>query len=274
MTVTVGVVANVYCEANALPGWLEAHTAWADWVGVMHAGPQGQHSEDGTVEILERWRVPTQFCAIDDGFGAVRTATVGMCPCDYAVLLDADERVYRAGRVLACVGEGTPQSEVDAILQTYDFRDVRTVLPNWENVARLGAGLRVEVGEAVDQERWLRYLLDHERPDALACRRRHWHDLGMTKPTQNWDTDPDWQLRVVKCKSDVSFDPKTRMHERLFRARRVSQTSSPVGPFFDHFHFHFKKMEVAQRAHDIAVYNAVHEGKTPPTWREFWEAKQ
>jgi hypothetical protein len=41
------------------------------------------------------------------------------------------------------------------------------------------------------------------------------------------------------------------------------------GPFFDHHHFFFKKMEMAQRSHDVAVYNAINDGKTPPTWEEF-----
>lgn len=48
---TIGLVANVYNEINALPGWLETHLPFFDDVRVLHAGPQGEYSYDGTIEL-------------------------------------------------------------------------------------------------------------------------------------------------------------------------------------------------------------------------------
>lgn len=268
MTVTIGLVANVYNEANALPGWLECHTPFFDDIRVLHAGPRGARSDDGSIELLEKWRIPVEFCAIDEGFGVVRTRALRMCPCDYVVLLDADERFYPVHRTLECRGPGTPQAEVDDILQSYDFRGGRR--PDWDRVARLGADLSVGVGEAYLQGLRLREMLDHyhrngDPVDAVASIRRHWHDFSFGRPTQNWNEAPDWQMRILRCDPTIQFIPDTRMHERLVNAHRIHHADRVTGPFFDHFHFPFKRMEEDQRRHDIAIYDAIHAGRTPPT---------
>ena len=267
---TIGLVANVYNECLALPGWIETHLPFFDDVRVLHAGPCGEYSNDGTIELLEMWRIPVEFCAIDEGFGVVRTKALRMSPCDWIMLLDADERFYPVHRILTCTGESTPHSEVDAILQTYDFRDLKSMIPNWENVARLGANLRVNVEESFDQGLTLREYLACGLPcDAIATIRRHWHDFSFRRPTQNWHTDPDWQLRLVRNSPSIHFAPETRMHERLVGVNRIEHADQTRGPFFDHFHFSFKRMEQEQRSHDIAIYDAIHAGKVPPTWQEF-----
>lgn len=268
---TIGLVANVYNEANALPGWLETHLPYFDDVRVLHAGPKGEYSNDGTLEILEKWGVPFDFCAIDEGFGAVRTKALRMSPCDYVMLLDADERFFPLLPIIECSGEGTPQSEVDWILQSYDFRGVN--LPNWENIGRLGAGLRCTRTGIIDQGAQLRNILDSGRPDAVVTVRRHWHDISMHRPTQSWRTHPDWQMRLVRNHQSIGFDPHTRMHERLCGAEKVWRADVTSGPYFDHFHFTFKRMEQEQRAHDVAVYDSIHRGSAPPTREEFWAGK-
>lgn len=267
MTVTIGIVANVYNEANALPGWLETHLPFADDVRVLHAGPGGAYSDDGTIEILKKWNVPIEFCAIDAGFGMVRTRALRMSPCDYVMLLDADERFYQVHRVMTCAGKATPQHEVDWILQSYDFRGVK--LPNWENIARLGAELRVDVGAAYGQGLNLREILKTHAPDAVATVRRHWHDLSMRRPTQNWHDDPDWQMRLVRNDGAIYFDSGTKMHEALRGAVKTYRADTTYGPFFDHFHFTFKRMEQEQRAHDVDTYDRLHRGDKPQTWKEF-----
>ena len=270
---SIGLVANVYQEVNALPGWLETHLPFFDDVRVLHAGPQGQYSNDGTIELLEKWNVPVAFCAIDEGFGAVRTWAVRLSPCEYVMVLDADERFYYTHRVMTCSGESTPHSEVDAILQTYDFRDLKTMIPNWENVARLGAKLRVEWGATFSQGAILREVLAAARPDAVATIRRHWHDFSFRRPTQNWHTDPDWQLRLVRNHESIYFSADTRMHERLMGASSIFRADQERGPFYDHFHFSMKKIEQRQRAHDIMIYDALHAGRKPPTQEEFEKEK-
>ena len=271
MGVTVGLVANVYNEANALPGWLETHLPFFDDVRVLHAGPGGERSNDGTIEILEKWRVPVEFWAIDEGFGAVRTRAIRMSPCDYVMLLDADERFFPILPTIECSGEGTPQAEVDWILQSYDFRGVN--LPNWENIDKLGAGLSCARTGVADQGANLRNLLETKRPDAVITVRRHWHDIAMRRPTQSWRVHPDWQMRLVRNVHSIYFDIDTRMHERLCGADKAERADVVSGPFFDHFHFTFKRMEQEQRAHDVAIYDAIHEGKAPPTRTEFWAGK-
>lgn len=267
MSVTIGLVANVFNEANALPGWLEVHTPYFDDIRVLHAGPQGVYSDDGTIELLEKWRVPVEFCAIDEGFGVVRSRALRMCPCDYVVLLDADERFYPLHRVLHCAGNSTPHSEADEIIRNYDFRDGK--LPDWKVIARLGKDLHVSQVTCYDQGARLREILETERPDAVAAIRRHWHDLSFRRPTQNWHTEPDWQMRILRNHPSIHFDTGTRMHERLVGAGNVYRADMDRGPFFDHFHFFMKKLEMGQRAHDVAVYDAIHEGRKPPTWDEF-----
>lgn len=267
---TIGLVCNLYNEVNALPGWLETHTPFFDHVAVMHSGPQGARSNDGTIEILEKWNIPITYDSIDSGFGAIRTKTFRLSPCDWVMLLDADERFYPLHRTLNCTGESTPHNEVDTILQSYDFSNLKTTLPNWENLTRLGAKLRVQTFEPYNQGEHLRQIIEGDW-DAIATIRRHWHDFSFKRPTQNWHTDPDWQLRCIKNIDSIGFSLHTRMHERLEGANNVFHADQTRGPFFDHFHFTFKKMEQSQRAHDVTVYNAINDGKVPPTWEEFDE---
>lgn len=263
MSVTIGLVANIYNEANALPGWLETHTPFFDDVRILHAGPGGSHSDDGTLEILEKWRIPVEFCAIDDGFGVVRTKALHMSPCDYVMLLDADERFYPIHRFMTCNGQGTPPNEVDWILQSYDYRGVN--LPNWENIAKLGENLTIQHGHTYNQGAELRNILEMRNFDAICTIRRHWHDLSFKRPTQSWNEHPDWQMRLVRKDPGIVFESSTRMHERLVGAERVYHAGVVAGPFMDHFHFTFKRMEPEQRRHDIAIYDCIYAGKPAPT---------
>jgi glycosyltransferase involved in cell wall biosynthesis len=263
---TIGLVANIFNEINALPGWLETHLPFFDDVRVTHAGPQGSYSTDGTIELLEKWRIPIDFYTIDGGFGIVRTRAIRQSPCDYVMLLDADERFFPVHRTLTCFGESTPQSEVDWILQSYDYHGVN--LPNWENVNKLGSKLQVETGSPYNQGKRLRDWLEEQKPDAVCTSRRHWHDFSFRRPTQNWLTDPDWQLRIVKNDVGICYDPNIRIHERLVGARHILRPLPGMLEsnllYFDHFHFTFKRMEPDQRRHDIKIYDAIHKGEVPP----------
>lgn len=269
MTITLGLVANIYNEVNALPGWLETHLPFFDDVRVTHSGPNGEYSNDGTIELLEKWKIPVNFDSINDGFGAVRTRAIHRSPCDYVMILDADERFYANHRILSCTGESTPHDEVNRILQTYDFRDLKSKVPNWDSISKLGCNLQVISGDIYDQGSYLRSMINDTTIDAIISIRRHWHDFSLTKPTQNWHTEPDWQMRTVKNIKNIHFDTGVRMHERLQGASNIHRSDMAFGPFFDHFHFTFKRMEEYQRAHDVAIYDAIHEGRTPPTIEEF-----
>lgn len=270
MPVTLGLVCNFYNEANALPGWLETHTPFFDHISMYQAGPGGAESNDGSIEILEKWKIPIHRGKIDEGFGIVRTAAIRSSPCEWVMILDADERFYPTHRVMTCAGESTPPDEVNTILQSYDFRDLKTMIPNWENIGRLGAKLNVTFGDAFDQGKHLRAILEHHTTlDAVCTIRRHWHDFSFKRPTQNWHTDPDWQMRLVRNRDGIHFDANVRMHERLVGASNVFRSDFTHGPFFDHFHFTFKRMEQEQRAHDVNTYDRIHRGERALTWEEF-----
>jgi len=263
---SLGLVCNSYNEANALPGWLETHLPFFDDVRVYHAGPHGELSNDGTMEILEKWHVPYLVGSIDDGFGPTRTRAIHSSPCDYVMLLDCDERFFPVVHRLTCHGENTSQQEIDEILRGYDFRDVKNSPPDWDNLGRLGANLRVDVKDPYDQGARLREILA-SNPDAVTTIRRHWHGFGFSRPTQNWQVIPDWQLRVVR--NDPSIYYEGAMHEKLCGVVRTHGAEFERGPYFDHFHFHFKRMEMEQRAHDINTYDRVHRGDVPLSWERF-----
>jgi glycosyltransferase involved in cell wall biosynthesis len=257
----------MYQEANALPGWLEAHLPYFDDIRVLHAGPQGEYSNDGTIELLQKWNIPVEYCAIDEGFGVVRTRALRMCPCDWVMLLDADERFYHTSRILGCSGQPTPHSEVDDILRRYDFRGSN--MPDWDAISKLGSQLHIHDEGVHDQGTALRRIIDGGQCDAIITVRRHWHDFTFRRPTQNWYTDPDWQMRTVRKCDAIHFDTSTRMHERLVGASSAHRAWPRMGPFMDHFHFTYKRMEQEQRRHDIAIYDSVHAGSKPPTRDEF-----
>jgi hypothetical protein len=283
VSVTIGCVANVYNEINALPGWLESATSFFDDVQIFHAGPGGAKSNDGTLELLERWKIPVTFGSIDEGFGAIRTKAIRISPCDFVCILDADERFHRYLPMMTCSGESTPHEEVDRLLydygdpnykdpgqQEYDKSIFFTAVPsNFENMSKLGAKLNVKCGETFNQGGYLRYILESSELDAVRTVRRHWHDFSGKRPTQNWHTEADFQTRIVRNHESIYFDAGVRMHERLQGAKNVFQPDFTRGPFFDHYHLFFKRQEALQRGHDIAIYNAIDKGLTPPTWEEF-----
>jgi len=268
MPVTLGLVATIYNEINALPAWLEMAQSFFDHVSVYHAGPKGEDSNDGTIQVLNKWNIPIHRGKIDDGFGICRSAALRSSPCDWVMLLDIDERFHQFAPVVNCEGESTPPGEVSQILQEYDHKGLACP-SNWENVARLGAKLKTSMGEIYNQGAWLRSIIEHGNLDAVCTIRRHWHDFSWKKPTQNWHTDPDYQLRIVRNHPSIYFDSDIRMHEQLSGASNMYYPNQTHGPYFDHYHLFFKKLEPDQRQHDIRIYDAIHKHEAPPTWSEF-----
>jgi len=232
---SLGLVANMYQEARALPGWLEmAARCQFDDICVYHTGPQGAYSTDGTIELLEQWGVRIVYGAIDAGFGVVRTQAVRHSTCDWVMILDADERFHPFLPVLVC-------------------EDLR---------------VRME-GEPYNQMAWLRGLLNTPDIQSVCTIRRHWHDLTFQRPTQNWHQIPDAQLRIVRNIPEISYSEFPKMHERILDARTGGEPTSfrpnqTHGPFFDHYHCWFKPMEPDQRQHDIRIYDALDQGRPVP----------
>lgn len=274
MPQTIGIVANIYNEAAAIGGWIESALQFFDDVRVYHAGPGGAYSNDGTIEIVEKWRIPITYGTIDDGFGCVRSAAMRYSPCDWVLIADADERFHAHAPMIECQGASTPPDEANTILQHYDFRDLNTLIPNWENLRGLGRNLTVRHMGTHSQGDYLRYLISvHLDCDAILFRRRHWHDFTWKHPTQNWHTDPDWQCRFLRRLDRIYYEPDIKMHEQIRGVinplRPEESIGANMGPYLDHYHFSFKRMEMHQRAHDIEIYNAIHAGRKPPSFEEF-----
>lgn len=236
---SIGMACNIYNDVNAVAGLLQTASEFFDELVFYHAGPQGKYSDDGTIEIIEKWGAKIVFGKMDDGFGVVRTAAVRACSTEWVVVLDADERFWpRAPLIL-------PHGEEDRKIYVQFFED------------------------AYDQGALLRRIVRYSGIDAVYTRRRHWHDFTWKHPTQNWHTIPDWQCRIIRNKPHIGFKSEVRMHENMWDFERMAP---PVGywsdvhrgPFHDHYHCWFKPMERDQRAHDIAIYDAIHEGRIPP----------
>lgn len=246
MSVSIGVATNFYNEANALPGFFESVTSWADDIVMVNAGPGGRISDDGSIEIIEKWGARIEYSTIDDGFGVLRSRLVGMTKTDWTVILDCDERLPRIAPLLEFDQEGTV----------------------------------VCVGE-YNQHKSLRGICNDFAIDAVVTGRRHWHDFTWNRPTQNWLEIPDWQARIVRNSPHIGYKTETPMHEHIvdFRSGKSPKWYHPDDHqwrdfphrivWFDHYHNWFKPMEVDQRQHDIAIYNAIDQGARPPSFEEF-----
>lgn len=245
---SLGVAVNFYNEHVALPGFLEMASAFFDEVLMVDCGPHGQPSNDGSLDILRDWGITPLQWSINDGFGAIRTDLIRASKTDWTVIMDCDERMMIAAPVLHCEGSesypqiSNPSLKVSVTAASYNHRDFL-----------------------------LHKIRDAEERGATAIRasRRHWFDASYKRPTQNWLINRDWQLRIWKTVPHVGYKSEVKMHEAAWDFKRncgpiYIEDDHTLGPFFDHFHLHFKAMEKQQRQHDIAIYDALCAGSLIP----------
>jgi len=246
---SVSAVANVYNDALALAGWLESASQWADELVIVHAGPNGKLSTDGTMELLERWGIKPVMSRIDDGFGVVRTQCIRECKTDWVVILDADERIYPVVPIITC--EGTE---------------------SYPNVPKPNLTVHRHDPDTFNQLSLLRTLMSHDCMSVRASR-RHWFDYSWKRPCQNWCDIPDWQLRIVKNSPHICYASDTRMHERCVDTSTgecpryaTERQGDPRGIYIDHFHCFWKAQEPDQRREDLDIYEALDKGSTAEMW--------
>lgn len=236
---SIGMACNIYNDVNAVAGLLQTASEFFDEIVFFHAGPQGAYSTDGTIELIEKWKAKIVFGSMDEGFGCVRSSAIKSCSTEWVMILDADERFWpRAPLIL-------PHGEKDKEIHVQFFED------------------------CYDQGSLLRRLSRIRDIEAIYTIRRHWNDFTWKSPVQNWHTIPDWQCRVVRNLPHIGFKAEVRMHECMWDFERKAPPrgfrADPFrGPFHDHYHCWFKPMERDQRAHDIAIFDAIHEGRIPP----------
>lgn len=218
---SIALACNVYNDAHALRGLLESGARYFDNLFIVHSGPGGARSTDGTIELCEKFGATIVFDDIDRGFGAIRTRLIHGCGCEWAFIMDADERFIPQLHALECDGE-----------ESYP----QVAAPN----------LKVtETKHCIDQGAHLKNLISFPHHMAIRSTRRHWFDFTMRKPTQNWLKNRDHQLRIVRNVPQIGYVTNVVMHERLLDERTGSD---PVfapqddmgGPFHDHFHMAYR----------------------------------
>lgn len=218
---SIALACNVYNDANALRGLLESGARYFDNLFIVHSGPGGAWSTDGTIDLAEKFGATIVFDDMDRGFGAIRTRLIHECGCEWAFILDADERFLPQQYVLKCEGEEAyPQ------------------VPN--------PNLKVTVtSDVIDQGAHLKNLISNPMTMAVRSTRRHWFDFTMRRPTQNWMSNRDHQLRIVRNVPEIAYVSDIRMHERLVDARtgkdpHFATQDDLGGPFHDHYHMAFR----------------------------------
>lgn len=248
---SICVSINVFNDNLALPGCLENAASWADDIFVIHAGPGGKHSNDGTIETLEKWGVRTVFADILEGFGVIRTRLVHECGCDFCWISDADERFYANTAVLHC--HGTDQFP-------HQMNPQNTVSVHDPCYAQ-GKMLRSVIEMAGD-----------ENYDAVRTCRRAWMDFSMKRPAQSWHQVPDWQLRCLRNKPYIGYDPNVKIHESVkdFRTggepKQFKSDDTSRGLYHDHFSIFFKWLEPAQNTEDAEIYDQLEAGASERMW--------
>lgn len=247
---SVAACINLYSDNFALPGALENAAQWADSIYVIHASPGMKPSTDGTMETLEAWGIKPVMADIMEGFGVIRTRLIRECGCDWAIILDCDERYMINGKVLRCHGNDqfphtlNPQNSVEVVDQSFC---------HW---------------------RWLKGVIDGAGDDYDAIRtcRRAWMDMSMKRPAQNWVKHPDWQMRIVKNNGHIGYTTDVRIHERIVDFRTgVGPTAFQIDDFeralfTEHFHPFFKPMELKQNQEDLEIYESLEKGVTNNMW--------
>lgn len=247
---SIGLSCNVFNDALALAGMLENAQGFFDDIFVIHAGPGGKKSTDGTIEILEKFGVRHVFADIMDGFGVIRTRLVQEGKTDWIYISDADERYYPLCENLTCEG-------------TEKFPDQ----PN--------PNLKVKVaGQPHNSGALLKSLIsgagDH---DAIVTCRRHWFDFTMRRPAQNWLVNADWQCRILKNRPWVGYSKEVKLHERVVDARtgrapKMIQGRTDRWIYHEHAHNFYKPLHPEKNAEDMATYRALSEAGAKGMWLE------
>jgi hypothetical protein len=230
---SIALAVNAYNDAAALRGLLELGQSYFDNIYVIHAGPGGKKSEDGTIDLLESFGIAPVFADINAGFGSIRTRLLHECGCDWAFIMDCDERFFPTMHVLRCDGTDRYPS---------------APIPN----------LRVtRTADVISQGDHVKNQIKNPELMAIRCTRRHWFDFSMRRPAENWELIWDHQLRLVRNHPKIHY---TRgMHEALVDDRTGKTPfflqQDPIGgPFIDHFHMFFRRARPGHKEANEAYY--------------------
>ena len=239
---SIAMCCNVYNDVEALRGLLECSSRFFDNLFIVHSGPGGAYSTDGTIELCEKFGATIVFDDIDKGFGVIRSRLIHDCGCTFAFILDADERFHPQLEMLHCDGtESYPQVQ-EPKLSVFSKHEV------------------------INQGAMLRRYIAH--PDVMAIRstRRHWFDFSFKRPTQNWLLNSDHQLRIIRNIPELGYATDVKMHEQMIDSRTgrtpvYAEQDHYKGIFHDHYHMFFRTKYPGHKEFNEANYTRLSNGE-------------
>ena len=252
----IGTVCHFHNERHALGPFIEAAEKMFDEIVLVSSPMDGTPPDPETIKIAEASGHKLIYDTLSQGFGALRTRCISYSSCDWVAILDADERMWPTVPDLGILGtEKFPQTLTPDLHITNEYSLSR------------------------DQHANLRKLCDRadaEESLAICVSRRHWMGVPgeWDRPCQNWNIEPDWQLRLVKNTPFLCYDPTVLIHERLLftttfaepRFLRVTDGSL----FIDHYSWHYKGLEPTQNAEDAKIYEALSPGCVKDMWLDHY----
>ena len=239
---------NVYNDVIALRGLLEKSSEYFDELFVVHSSPGGVYSTDGTIELCEQFKVKLVFDDIDKGFGVIRSRLIHEHGCEWAMILDADERFHPTMPQLICEGNDS-----------------------WDIVSLVPPNLTVSATANINVQGYALKEIIQKNDSLMAVRtiRRHWMDFTHKNPTQNWQLIPDYQLRTVRNVPEVKYVSDIKMHERLIDTRTGNDPLHIIDDslliFHDHYHPFFRNNYPGKKQFNELNYQRLERGeKTIP----------
>lgn len=239
---SIALCCNFYNDAAALRGLLESGSRYFDNLFFINSGPGGAFSTDGSIELIESFGGTVVYDDIQKGYGAIRTRLIHDCGCEWAFILDADERFYPQLPVLHCEGtESYPQTPAPKLVVT-------------------------ERNEVCNQGEFLKRLISDPGHMSVRTTRRHWFDYSMRKPSQNWLDNRDHQLRIVRNHPEIGYQKDRVMHERLLDNRTgkdpvYAAQDDYKGPFHDHFHLFYRRAQPGKKEFNEQNYSRLERGE-------------
>jgi hypothetical protein len=239
-TVSLALSCNVYNDASALRGLLELGSSYFDNIFIIHSGPGGAYSNDGTIELCQSFGIQPIFADMNAGFGAIRTRLIHECGCEWAMIMDADERFFPQLPTMLCEGIDRYPAQPEPTLRVTKKQDI----------INQGAHVKNQI----------------KNPELMALRftRRHWFDFTMTRPTENWIRVWDHQLRCVRNVKEIHYT--LAMHEALVDDRTGKTPKfleqDPIGgPFYEHFHMFYRRTQPGHKEHNEQQYSRLSRGE-------------
>lgn len=231
---------NVWRDAKALRGSLEASSGYFDNLFVIVTPPGGEkNKDDETCDLLREFGIEPKFGDINEGYGVIRSRLIHECGCEFGMILDSDERFRPSQEILRCHGKERYPENPSPALTVEKSREL--IYP----------GLT------------LKDVIKNGNIDAVMGVRRHWFDFSHKRPSQNWHDHPDWQLRIVRNRGEIQYKSSVRMHEQLIDTRTGQMPRHYVGEniYWDHYHLFYRFAHPGTKERNEQNYDRLSRGE-------------